>query len=83
MADARERRFWDQYQEAYEDMLSHTSTVHAPWYVVPADHKWFTRIAVAGVIYQTLKNLKLAYPAVSKEHRQELLKARKCLLSED
>jgi len=82
MADARERRFWDQYQKAYEDMLNHTSTAHAPWYVVPADHKWFTRLAVAGVIYHTLKGLKLAYPTVTKEHRQELLKARKALLSE-
>jgi PPK2 family polyphosphate:nucleotide phosphotransferase len=82
MADARERRHWGEYQAAYEDMLNNTSTKHAPWYVVPADHKWFTRIAVAGVIYQTLKNLKLAYPAVSEEHRQELLKARKTLENE-
>jgi PPK2 family polyphosphate:nucleotide phosphotransferase len=82
MADARERRFWDQYQKAYEDMLNHTSTAQAPWYVVPADHKWFTRLAVAGVIYHTLKGLKLAYPAVTKEHRQELLKARQCLIDE-
>ncbi len=83
MADARERRFWDQYQKAYEDMLNHTSTAHAPWYVVPADHKWFTRIAVAGVIYQTLKGLNPVYPAVTKEHRQDLLKARQALHSED
>jgi len=82
MADARERRFWDQYQKAYEDMLNHTSTARAPWYVVPADRKWFTRIAVAGVIYETMKGLKLAYPTVTKAHRQELLKARKALLSE-
>ena len=83
MADARERRFWDQYQKAYEDMLNHTSTAYAPWYVVPADRKWFTRIAVAGVIYQTLKGLNPAYPAVTKEHRQDLLKARQALHSED
>jgi PPK2 family polyphosphate:nucleotide phosphotransferase len=83
MADVSERRHWDQYQKAYEDMLNHTSTAHAPWYVVPADRKWFTRIAVAGVIYQTLKGLKLSYPTVTDEHRQELLKARKILLDEN
>jgi polyphosphate kinase 2 (PPK2 family) len=82
MADARERRHWDEYQAAYEDMLNNTSTKQAPWYVVPADHKWSTRIAVAGVIYQTMKGLKLAYPNVSQEHRQELLKARKTLENE-
>ena len=82
MADAHERQHWDQYQAAYEDMLNNTSTKHAPWYVVPADHKWFMRIAVAAVIGKTLKGLKLAYPNVSQEHRQELLKARKMLESE-
>ncbi len=82
MADAHERQHWDQYQAAYEDMLNNTSTRHAPWYVVPADHKWFTRIAVAAVIGKTLKGLKLAYPNVSQEHRQELLKARKMLENE-
>ena len=82
MADARERGFWNQYQAAYEDMLNNTSTKHAPWYVVPADHKWFTRIAVAALICKTLKGLKLAYPAVSEEHRLELLKVRKMLESE-
>jgi len=82
MADAQERRHWDGYQAAYEDMLNNTSTRHAPWYVVPADHKWFTRIAVAGLIYQTLKGLKLAYPAMDENHRQELLKARKVLKNE-
>jgi PPK2 family polyphosphate:nucleotide phosphotransferase len=79
MADAREREYWNQYQKAYEDMLNNTSTEYAPWYVVPADNKWFMRIAVAGVIYQTLKDLKVAYPRVTSEHRQELLKAREVL----
>ena len=81
-ADAIERQRWDEYQAAYEDMLNHTSTRHAPWYVVPADHKWFTRLAVAGVIHQTLKNLKLAYPIVDEAHQQELLKAKEILESE-
>jgi polyphosphate kinase 2 (PPK2 family) len=81
-ADAKEREHWDEYQAAYEDLLNHTSTKHAPWYVVPADHKWFTRLAVAAVIYQTLKDLKLKYPIVSEEHKQELLKAKEMLESE-
>jgi PPK2 family polyphosphate:nucleotide phosphotransferase len=81
-ADAKERQRWDDYQAAYEDMLNHTSTAHAPWYVVPADHKWFSRLAVAAVIYQTLRDLKLAYPAVDETQKQELLKAREMLESE-
>ena len=55
---------------------------HAPWYVVPADHKWFTRLAVAAVIYQTLKGLKLAYPTIDEAHQQELLKAKEMLENE-
>jgi PPK2 family polyphosphate:nucleotide phosphotransferase len=81
-ADAKERQRWDDYQAAYEEVLNHTSTKHAPWYVVPADHKWFSRIAVGGVILQTLKGLKLAYPTIDEAHRQELLKAKEILESE-
>jgi polyphosphate kinase 2 (PPK2 family) len=81
-ADARERQRWDDYQAAYEDMLNHTSTEHAPWYVVPADHKWFTRLAVGAVILQTLKGLKLAYPTIDEAQQQELLKAKEMLESE-
>jgi PPK2 family polyphosphate:nucleotide phosphotransferase len=81
-ADAKERQRWDDYQAAYEDMLNHTSTEHAPWYVVPADHKWFTRLAVGAVILQTLKGLKLAYPTVDEMHQQELLKAKEMLENE-
>jgi PPK2 family polyphosphate:nucleotide phosphotransferase len=81
-ADAKERQRWDDYQAAYEDMLNHTSTEHAPWYVVPADHKWFTRLAVGAVILQTLKGLKLAYPTVDETHQQELLKAKEMLENE-
>ncbi len=80
--DVKEREHWDEYQAAYEDMLNHTSTKHAPWYVVPADHKWFTRLAVAAVIHKTMRDLKLAYPAVSEEHKQELLKAKEMLEGE-
>jgi PPK2 family polyphosphate:nucleotide phosphotransferase len=80
--DVQEREHWDEYQAAYEDMLNHTSTEHAPWYVVPADHKWFTRLAVAAVIYQTMKDLNLEYPTVSEEHKQGLLKAKELLENE-
>jgi PPK2 family polyphosphate:nucleotide phosphotransferase len=80
--DVKERERWDDYQAAYEDMLNHTSTAHAPWYVVPADHKWFTRLAVGAVILKTMRDLKLAYPTVSEEHKQELLKAKEMLESE-
>jgi PPK2 family polyphosphate:nucleotide phosphotransferase len=81
-ADAKERQRWDDYQAAYEDMLNHTSTKHAPWYVVPADHKWFSRLAVGAVILQTLRSLKLAYPTIDEAQKQELLKAKEMLESE-
>jgi PPK2 family polyphosphate:nucleotide phosphotransferase len=81
-ADAQERQRWDDYQAAYEDMLNHTSTVHAPWYVVPADHKWFSRLAVGAVILQALQDLKLAYPTIDETQKQELLKAKEMLESE-
>ena len=81
-SDAKERVFWDDYQEAYEDVFNHTSTEWAPWYVIPADHKWFTRMAVAGIILDTLKKLKLRYPTVSKERKRELLQAREVLDAE-
>jgi PPK2 family polyphosphate:nucleotide phosphotransferase len=80
--DAKERQLWDEYQAAYEDVLNHTSTRHAPWYVVPADHKWFSRLAVGAVILQTMKDLDLAYPVIDKAHKQELLKAKEILESE-
>ena len=72
MGDAKERNFWDDYQSAYEDMIQHTASDHAPWYVVPADHKWFTRLVVAGAIIDTLENLDLRYPAVDDHKREEL-----------
>jgi PPK2 family polyphosphate:nucleotide phosphotransferase len=81
-ADAKERQRWDDYQAAYEDVLNHTSTKHAPWYVIPADHKWFSRLAVGAVILQTMRDLKLAYPTISEAQKQELLKAKEMLESE-
>jgi PPK2 family polyphosphate:nucleotide phosphotransferase len=82
IADVRERAFWDDYMEAYEDALSHTSTAAAPWYIVPADHKWFTRLAVAAIVWQTMADLTLKYPTVTPARKKELLAARKILMSE-
>jgi PPK2 family polyphosphate:nucleotide phosphotransferase len=81
-ADVRERAYWQDYMEVYEDMIRHTATEHAPWYVVPADHKWFTRAVVAAAIITALASLDLHYPQVSEEKRQELTLARQALLEE-
>ena len=81
-ADAKERAFWDNYQQAYEDCLNRTSTEWAPWFVVPADNKWFTRLTVSEIIVRTLKRLNLRYPEVSEERRRELLEIRKLLEDE-
>lgn len=82
LSDAKERRFWDDYMSAFEDMFRHTSTPWAPWYIIPADHKWFTRAAVADVIITKLESLNLKYPTVSEAHRQELLQAKELLENE-
>lgn len=81
-ADAKERAFWEDYMTAYEDMLSHTSTEWAPWHVIPADNKWFTRLAVAAVIVAKMKELDPQYPTVTEEHEQELLEAKRMLEEE-
>jgi PPK2 family polyphosphate:nucleotide phosphotransferase len=70
--DAAERNHWNAYMDAYEDMIRSTATDHAPWYVVPADNKWFTRIVVAAAVIETLDSLDLSYPKVGKEQRREL-----------
>jgi PPK2 family polyphosphate:nucleotide phosphotransferase len=80
--DAKERGYWDDYMSAFEDMFQHTSTRWAPWHIIPADNKWFTRAAVADVIITKLKSLDLRYPAVSEEHKQNLLRAKELLESE-
>jgi PPK2 family polyphosphate:nucleotide phosphotransferase len=82
-ADIRERALWGDYMAAYEDMIQHTATEGAPWYVVPADHKWFTRLVVAAAVIDALVGLDLHYPGVSEEHRQELERARRELEAED
>jgi len=77
--DAQERRYWNAYRRAYEDTFSHTSTKWAPWYIIPADHKWFTRTAIADIIISRIKALKLSYPTVTKERKQSLLKVKRAL----
>lgn len=77
--DVKERGHWDEYMEAYEDMFNHTSTLWAPWYIIPADNKWFTRAAVADIIVSKLKSMDLKYPTLSKERMEELLKAKEML----
>ncbi len=79
--DAAERRHWKDYQEAYKDMIRATARPWAPWYVVPADHKWFTRIVVAGAVIDTLASLDLHYPEPDAAKRTELAAARKALLA--
>jgi PPK2 family polyphosphate:nucleotide phosphotransferase len=80
--DIRERAYWDDYMKAYEDMIRHTASKRAPWYVVPADNKWFTRIVVGAAIIETLDSLNLHYPEVSAQAREELEKARQELINE-
>ena len=82
-ADILERRHWDAYMDAYEEMFNHTSTPWAPWYIIPADHKWFTRLAVVSVINHTLDGLELAYPEVSPEQKAALLKAKEEMEQEE
>lgn len=82
VADAKERKFWDDYQLAYEIMLNKTNTEHAPWYIIPADKKWFTRAAVSEIIVRNLRKLNLEYPKISKEKREELQDIKKMLEDE-
>jgi PPK2 family polyphosphate:nucleotide phosphotransferase len=79
VGDIHERKYWDEYQDAYEDMIRNTATKHAPWYVVPADNKWFTRLAISCVVVDALESLKLAYPKVEDAKNRELQQGRKML----
>jgi PPK2 family polyphosphate:nucleotide phosphotransferase len=81
--DIKERNHWDDYQAAYTDVFNHTSTDVAPWYIIPADKKWFTRLAVAEIICSRLKQLDLAYPEISKEQKDQLLAAKTMLEAEN
>jgi PPK2 family polyphosphate:nucleotide phosphotransferase len=81
MADVKERAHWKDYQKAYEEMIQNTATKHAPWYVIPADNKWFTRLAVAGAIIHRLHSLDLQFPEVDDDKKKELAQVRKALLA--
>jgi polyphosphate kinase 2 (PPK2 family) len=78
-SDVREREYWKDYMKAYEDVIINTASKHAPWHVIPADNKWFTRAAVAAVIVETLEELNVDYPKVDPKQRKELQAARALL----
>jgi polyphosphate kinase 2 (PPK2 family) len=82
MDDIRERGFWKDYHDAYEEMIQATATKYAPWYVVPADNKWFARLIVACATVDALIGLNLRYPDLDKEKKEELEQVRKHLLAE-
>jgi PPK2 family polyphosphate:nucleotide phosphotransferase len=81
-SDVREREFWSDYMRAFEEAIQATAAKHAPWFVVPADHKWFTRLVVAAAVVEALENLDLAYPKIDAAKEKELENARKALLRE-
>jgi PPK2 family polyphosphate:nucleotide phosphotransferase len=81
-ADVEERKFWNDYQKAYEEAISATSTNYAPWYIIPADKKWFARLLVSEIIIDKLKKLNLQYPQLSKDQIAELQKSKEALLAE-
>jgi PPK2 family polyphosphate:nucleotide phosphotransferase len=80
--DSKERGFWDQYMKAYKEAMEATSTTRAPWFIIPADKKWFSRLAVSEIIVKKLESLNLKYPVVTEEHKADLLEAKKLLESE-
>jgi len=81
-SDMAERDHWAEYQQAYQDMIRNTATKHSPWYVVPADNKWFTRVVVASAVIDTLVSLDVAYPEVDNSRLLEIAKAKKALLKQ-
>jgi PPK2 family polyphosphate:nucleotide phosphotransferase len=81
-ADVKERALWERYQEAYEDAIRHTAAQHAPWFVVPADNKWYTRLVVAGAVVAAIADLNLAYPTIDASKRRELARARRELMAD-
>jgi PPK2 family polyphosphate:nucleotide phosphotransferase len=82
LADLKERDLWDNYMNAYEEMLPATSQNNAPWFVIPADDKWFARVAIAAIIYKEFEKMKFSYPVIGKEGRDALQKAKQKLLAE-
>ncbi len=83
MSDIEDRKHWDQYQTAYNEMMTITSHKAAPWFVIPADKKWYMRLVISDIIVQKLESLKLTYPKVSEEHKSDIVKARAILENED
>lgn len=81
-SDAKERGFWDEYMKAYAEAIENTSTENAPWFVVPADHKWFTRVVVSNVIINKLESLDMHYPIITEQHKESLLAAKEMLENE-
>jgi polyphosphate kinase 2 (PPK2 family) len=79
--DVHERQHWDDYMQAYEDMIGHTATKEAPWYIVPADNKWFTHLIVAAALVDLLASLDLKYPKLSKDELKQLDEAKEALLT--
>jgi len=82
LSDLKERGFWDQYQTAYEEAIEATSTDYAPWFIIPADDKWFSRLAIASVIHNQFEKLEISYPVVSESQKAELQKAKAQLMAE-
>lgn len=78
--DVHEREHWTAYMAAYEDMIAHTAKKHAPWYVVPADHKWFTHLVVSAIVVEAIRELRLSFPKLNKARRRDLQHARRLLL---
>lgn len=83
LSDLKERGFWKDYQKAYEEAISETSTKHAPWFIVPADDKWYTRLAIASIIHRQFEKLELSYPHVTEAQKAELERAKLKLMDED
>ncbi len=81
-SDVKERGFWDDYMFAYTDALQNTSTAESPWYIIPADNKWISRLAVSEIVVKTMESLDMKYPSVTEEHLQSLLEAKKLLENE-
>ncbi len=83
ISDVKERQLWDKYMKAFEDAIENTSTDYAPWYIIPADRKWFMRAAVGDIIIGTLEKLNLGYPTITEKEKQELQGAKALILNED
>lgn len=76
LGDIKEREYWNEYLSAYEDMLNNTSTSYAPWYILPADHKWFTRVIASEILSSKIESLNLSYPKTTENHKKELERAK-------